>query len=145
MSTLFDQLGGLEALQPVVDDFVDRMVADAMIGFHFAGVDAERLKQLEAQFAAVALGGALAYEGRPVRQAHRSRAISGGQFSRRREILRQVLVDHQVLPEVAQAWLAHTDRLRGAIVQGPQDRCGVAGSFGPLVTEVAADGSLWEP
>jgi hemoglobin len=145
VTTLIDQLGGPAALQPIIDEFVDRIVVDPMIGFHFSGVDIPRLKVLEAQFAAVALGGEIAYEGRPVRQAHRGRPISGGQFARRREILRQVLVERQVSVEVAQAWLAHTDRLRSAIVQGPQDRCGVAGSFGPLISEVAADGSVREP
>lgn len=145
MTTLIEQLGGAAALQVIIDDFVDRMVADPMIGFHFSGVDIPRLKVLEAQFAAVALGGEVAYEGRPVRQAHRGRPISGGQFARRREILRQVLVAHQVSVEIAQAWLLHTDRLRSAIVLGPQDRCGVAGSFGPLITEVGSDGSVREP
>lgn len=142
MANLFEQLGGGAVLQALVDDFVDRMVADPMIGFHFHGVDVPTLKVREAQFAAVALGSDEVYQGRPVRQVHATRAISGGQFARRREILRLVLVEHQVSPEVAQAWLSHTDRLRAAIVRGPQDRCGVAGSFGPLVSEVAADGSV---
>ncbi len=145
MTTLLDQIGGPEGLQRVVDDFVERMLRDAMIGFHFSGVDAARLKVLEAQFAAVALGGDAPYQGRPVRSAHARHPISGGQFSRRKEILRQTLEDHGVAAEVRQGWLEHTERLRQAIVRGPQDRCGVAGAFGALLTEVGADGAEIAP
>lgn len=141
MKTLLEQIGGQEGLQRVVDDFVDRMVRDPMIGFHFRSVDTARLKMLEAQFAAVALGSDEPYQGRPVRSAHARHPISGGQFSRRKEILRQTLEEHAVPAEVRGAWLDHTERLRSAIVRGPQDRCGAAGSFGALLTEVGADGS----
>lgn len=141
MGSLLEQMGGPELLREVVDDFVDRMIADAMIGFHFRGVDPVRLKVLEAQFAAVALGSSEPYEGRPVRTTHARHPISGGQFSRRKEILRQTLHDHGVAVEVATAWLDHTERLRGAVVRGPQDRCGSAGAHGVLYTEVAADGT----
>ena len=141
MATALEQMGGQENLQRVVDDFVDRMVRDPMIGFHFRGVDVIRLKGFEAQFAAVVLGSGAPYEGRAVRPVHARHPISGGQFSRRKELLRQTLDHHQVPAAVCQVWLDHTEMLRQASVRGPQDGCGSAGSFGALVTEVAADGS----
>ncbi len=45
--TLLAQMGGLEALRPVISDFIDRVRADVMIGFHFNAVDPEVLKQRE--------------------------------------------------------------------------------------------------
>lgn len=140
-------LGGPAALRPIVADFVARMVADPMIGFHFRDVNVDRLVHLEAQFAARALGGdGLPYDGRPVGVAHSRHPINAGQFARRTQILRETLRDHGVDGEVVRAWLAHTERLRPAILGarvidhggGPCDHPGQ----GALVTEVGADGQV---
>ncbi|MBM4342421.1 MAG: group 1 truncated hemoglobin [Deltaproteobacteria bacterium] len=143
---MLGKVGGLDGLRPIVADLVARLCRDPMIGFHFAGVDPVRLTDLELQFAAQMLGADVPYEGRPIATAHARHPITGGHFARRTHLLRQVLADHDVPQDVRQAWLAHTERLRPAVLGkalmranlGPCDHPGA----GALVTEVAADGSV---
>ncbi len=120
--TLLAQMGGLDALRPVISEFIDRVRADVMIGFHFNAVDPDVLKQRELEFTARALGGEIAYTGRGMRQAHAQHPILPGQFYRRLMILRQTLADHNVPEPVVAAIILHTERLRGQILQMP-DLC----------------------
>ena len=113
----YESLGGEHKLRAIIDTFVDRVVADAMIGFFFRGVDRPRLKELEFQHAAQALGAPVAYRGRPLAEAHRQHQINGGQFARRRQILKEVLEAQAVPQTIIEAGLAHVDSLRGEIVR----------------------------
>ncbi len=110
-------------MRAVIDQFVDRVVSDLMIGFMFARVDRARLKRFEYQHAAEHLGGPVRYEGRPLSAAHRPHRIMGGQFLRRREVLRQVLVEHRVAADIRDRWLAHVDSLRGLVTVDAGSDC----------------------
>lgn len=114
---------GEARLRRLLTDFVARLRADVMIGFLFARVDLARLVELELQHASTHLGGPLRYEGRPLREAHARHRIQGGQFARRREILRQTLAAHDVPADVAERWLEHVDTLRGEITADPASEC----------------------
>lgn len=118
----FDRVGEAR-LRAVLTDFVSRVRDDVMIGFLFARVDPARLTELEIQHAAAHLGGPDRYEGRPLREAHARHRILGGQFARRREILRQTLVAHAVPPDVIERWLAHVDSLRAEITVDAGSEC----------------------
>lgn len=111
----WDRIGGEPALRAIVDDFVARMFADPMIGFFFRDATQKRIAELEYQHAAEWLGGPVKYKGRPLDQAHAKHRIQGGQFDRRREILRQTLLRHGVPDDLVTAWLAHVDSLRAQI------------------------------
>ncbi len=119
---LLDTMGGLDALRPVINDFIDRVRADVMIGFHFNAADPDLLKQRELEFTARALGADIPYTGRGMRQAHANHPILSGQFYRRLMILRQTLADHAVPQPVTEAILLHTERLHDLIVRVP-DAC----------------------
>jgi hemoglobin len=121
--TPLERLGGLIRLRLIIEAFVDEVYDDAMIGFFFAGVNRERLKELELQVAARMLGAEIPYEGRPLGAAHRPHKIMGGQFDRRREILRETLQAHRVPEEIARQWLEHTDALRAQITGGLDASC----------------------
>jgi hemoglobin len=114
--TLFDQLGGEPALRRVIDRFIDRVFADAMVGFMFANADRQRIKDKEFEFAAQHLGAAVEYSGRPLDVAHRAHRIFDGQFSRRLTILRETLEELGVPERVRQHWLGHTEALRSSLV-----------------------------
>lgn len=114
--TLFDRLGGWEPLRAILRDFYDRVFDDAMIGFLFKGKDRARLVELEAQFTARALGAAVDYEGRGMRQAHAAVRILPGHFNRRHQLLVETLEDHRVDPLVREAWLGHARALQRAVV-----------------------------
>lgn len=119
----FEELGGEPALRSIIDEFVDRMFDDAMIGFFFRKASRERIKKFEYQHAAELLGGDVTYEGRPLAKAHQPHRIMGGQFARRKEILRQTLEKHGVPPHVRDAWLAHVESLRSLITADPGSEC----------------------
>lgn len=68
--TLYDRLGGEEAISAVVDDFYDRLVADEMMGPLFADANLEYLRRTQTEFLCDAAGGPQIYEGPDVRAAH---------------------------------------------------------------------------
>ncbi len=115
--SLFEVIGGEDALRPLIDDFVQTMVADVMIGFFFNGVDVERLTELEYQFTARFMGAEQKYEGRPLIKAHARRPTFGGHFDRRRQLLLEAMDRHGVADEVKTPWLAHVDSLRANVTR----------------------------
>jgi truncated hemoglobin YjbI len=119
----YERLGGEVGLEKIVDDFIDRVTGDMMIGFFFRSIDKERLKRLETQFAASHLGGPAQYEGRPLDVAHAPHPIMGGQFNRRLRILDQTLRDHGVSDEIREQWLQHNESLRQRITRDKSDEC----------------------
>lgn len=80
MATLYQQLGGKEALAAVVDEFYRRVVADERLAAMFAGTDMARQRRHLAAFLGMALGGPNEYQGRGLRAAHQGRGITGEQF-----------------------------------------------------------------
>ncbi|MDE0213043.1 MAG: hypothetical protein OXN22_03065, partial [Deltaproteobacteria bacterium] len=96
---------------------------DLMIGFFFRTADRDRVKKLEYQFTARALGADIEYEGRPLEQAHAPHPIMGGQFARRLQILRETLDEFHVSPAVQTAWLDHTESLRSLITRDRGSDC----------------------
>jgi hemoglobin len=119
----YERLGGEPGLRAIMDDFVGRVVSDIMIGFMFREVDPARLARLELEHAAAHLGGPSHYSGRPLRQAHAKHRIMGGQFARRKELLRKTLVDHGVAQDIIDAWLAHIESLRDQVTTDPDGHC----------------------
>ena len=108
----FETLGGEGPLRRVIDMFVDRVFADVMIGFIFAGKNRDRIREMEYQLAAEQLGGPVVYAGRPIQSVHAKLPIMGGHFDRRRQILLNTLRDCDVPAEVQAAWIEHVDALR---------------------------------
>ena len=121
-SRLFDQIGAAK-LRAVIEDFYSRVFGDVMIGFLFEGKDRARLVEMEYQFTAQLLGGDIKYTGRSMREAHARSPIFGGHFERRLQILRETLRDQGVDPEVATAWIDHTQSLRAQITADQGSEC----------------------
>jgi len=119
----YDELGGEAPLRAILHEFVERVTSDLMIGFFFAGIDETRLAQLEFEHAAAFLGGPVTYSGRDLKSAHKRHPIMGGQYARRREILRQIMLRHAVPEHIASAWLAHQDSLRGEVTRDSGSEC----------------------
>jgi hemoglobin len=121
--TYFEQIGGQFQLLAIIDDFVERVCADTMIGFFFSRIDRTRLKRMEYEHAARFLGADIAYTGRALDDAHRRHPILGGHFARRRQILKQTLERHAVPGPILEAWLAHQDALRAQITRDEITQC----------------------
>jgi hemoglobin len=81
MTTIYEQIGGAEALETVVDDFYDRVLADEELAGFFSGTNMARLKGKQVEFFAAALGGPDPYTGAPMRQVHQGRGITLHHFN----------------------------------------------------------------
>jgi hemoglobin len=114
---------GEDRLRQIIEVFVDRIFDDIMIGFFFRNADRSRIKEMEFQFTAQFLGAEIAYQGRPLAEAHRQHPIMGGQFARRLQILRETLEEFRVPPHIRDAWLAHTESLRPLITGDKGSDC----------------------
>jgi truncated hemoglobin YjbI len=121
--TFFEKAGGEQKLRQIVDVFIDRVFADRMIGFFFRDANRQRIKEMEYQLIAQYLGAPIVYQGRPLAEAHGKHPIMGGQFMRRMQILRETLEEFKVAPEIRDAWLAHTEKLRPLITRDSGSDC----------------------
>lgn len=119
---LYDKIGP-EKLRAVIADFYDRVFADVMIGFLFIAKDRRRLIDKEVELTARFLGADVRYTGKPIRAAHARSPIMGGHFDRRLQILRETMTDHEVDPEVREAWLQHNLALRAQVTTDPRSEC----------------------
>ncbi|MGC9506120.1 group I truncated hemoglobin [Baaleninema sp.] len=70
MTTLFQQLGGADAIDVAVDRFYDRVLKDDRIAAFFADVDMKKQRAHQKAFITYALGGSDRYDGRYMREAH---------------------------------------------------------------------------
>ena len=78
--SLFERLGGSEAISAVVDDFVARCAADSRINGKFARTDIPRLKKMLVDQVTAATGGPANYTGRDMKRTHDGMAVTGGEF-----------------------------------------------------------------
>jgi hemoglobin len=79
--SIFDAIGGYEAIEIVVEDFYMRVLADDQLSGFFAGSNMNRLKGKQIEFFASALGGPEPYTGAPMRQVHQGRGIMMSHFA----------------------------------------------------------------
>ena len=78
---IYEQIGGTEALEAVVNDFYERVLADDSLAGFFHGTNMSRLKGKQVEFFAAALGGPEPYTGAPMREVHRGRGITMQHFN----------------------------------------------------------------
>ena len=111
---LYQALGEQPGIATLMDDFVNRLRADARIGNQFKDVKPAFLKkQLTDQICKVA-GGACVYDGEDMKKAHAALKINTGDFNRLVEVLQDAMdakgipfpVQNQLLARLAPM---HTD------------------------------------
>jgi hemoglobin len=122
-TSLFEKLGGEHKVREIINSFVDRVFEDRMIGFFFRNANRARIKEMEYQLIAKFLGADVQYKGRPLQDAHAKHPIMGGQFARRRQILKETLEAYHVPEPIRNVWLEHTDRLRPLITAQEGSDC----------------------
>jgi len=79
--SLYERLGGKDAIKAVVDEFVTIAAADPRINKKFARSNVERLKfEVVEQLCAVT-GGPCKYSGRDMKAAHKNMGVTEGEFN----------------------------------------------------------------
>jgi len=89
--SLYDRLGGKEAITAVVDDFVANVAADKRINGFFAKADIARLKRNLVDQICQATGGPCTYTGKDMKTAHKGMGITDADFNALVEDLKKSL------------------------------------------------------
>ncbi|WP_017304714.1 group I truncated hemoglobin [Spirulina subsalsa] len=71
MATLYEKLGGADAVNLAVDKFYERVLQDDRIKHFFADVDMVKQRAHQKAFLTYAFGGTDQYDGRYMREAHK--------------------------------------------------------------------------
>jgi len=82
--TLYQRLGGYDALAAVTDDFIGRMATDKQLGRFFVGHSEDslkRIRQLVVDQLCAATGGPCVYIGRDMKTAHKGMGISKAEWN----------------------------------------------------------------
>lgn len=81
--SLYERLGGYDAIAAVVSDFADRLVADPKLSRSFGGFSADRLRQFKefnTQLICQATGGPCRYLGRDMTTTHKGSRVTAEEF-----------------------------------------------------------------
>lgn len=114
-SGLYDQIGHA-FIAKAVAEFYRRAFADVMIGHFFFNSDINHITEQQISFVTAMLGGPSTYKGKPLKLAHKPFQIRRSHFNRRQVLMREVLSDLNLAPELADAWLALEDQFRPVII-----------------------------
>ena len=80
MSSLYERLGGINAITAVVENFRDRVAGDTRINQKFAQTDLGRLRKMLIDQICEAAGGPCRYTGRSMKDAHKGMKVTSGEF-----------------------------------------------------------------
>jgi len=115
--SLYDRLGGIDAITAVVGSFRDRVAGDDRINLKFARTDLARLTKMLIDQVCEASGGPCRYTGRSMKEAHASMRVTNGEFDALVEDLVATLEQFKVGKPEQDDLLAVLGPLRSEIVE----------------------------
>ena len=80
-ASLYEKIGGHDALEVVVEDFYCRVLDDDQLAGFYAGSNMKCVKARQVEFLSAVLGGPGPYSGTPMRQVHEGRGITMHHFA----------------------------------------------------------------
>jgi hemoglobin len=117
-ASLYEKIGGRDALEVVVEDFYCRVLDDDHLAGFYAGSNMGCVKARQLDFLSAVLGGPRAYTGMPMRQVHEGRGITMHHFA---------MVAAHLADSLCAAGL-HPDTITA-----------ILGAIAPLAGEIASD------
>ena len=117
MASLYERLGGLEAITSVVDSFVGRCAGDGRINTKFERSDIPRLKKMLVDQVCEATGGPCTYSGRDMRETHDGMGVTAGEFDALVEDLVATLDEFDVPKAEQEELLGVLGPMRAEIVE----------------------------
>ncbi len=115
--SLYDRLGGKDAITAVVDKFVGIVVADDRINGFFKNADAANLKKQLVDQICSATGGPCKYEGKDMKTAHAGMGVKEADFNALVEDLVKALDEFKVPEKEKGELLTALGGMKGDIVQ----------------------------
>jgi hemoglobin len=117
MASLYERLGGHDAITAIVESFVARCAGDERINQKFQRTDVPRLKKMLIDQVCEAAGGPCTYIGRNMREAHDGMGATGGEFDALVEDLVATLNEFSVAEAEQSQLLGLLAPMRGDIVE----------------------------
>ena len=119
--SLYERLGGYDALAAAVDDLIPRLHSDPEIGAYWKGQNTQtkkRSRQLVLDFLVEALGGPAVYHGLDMKAAHHGLGINEHEWTAMERHVVAVLDKFGIQGQEREEFLAAAGSLKGDIVQG---------------------------
>ena len=123
-TSLYDRLGGKDAIVAVVDDFSSRCAADGRINQKFARTDITRLRKMLVDQVCEATGGPCRYTGRDMKEAHLDMGVTAGEFSALVGNLIATLTQFKVPQAEQDELISALAPMKGDIVEDESDATG---------------------
>ncbi|QRV17159.1 group I truncated hemoglobin [Haloterrigena salifodinae] len=114
--TLYERLGGQDAIGAVVDQFYERVVEDEQVAHYFEDVDMQKQRAHQTQFISAVAGGPVDYSGENMEAAHDDLGITRPDFYVIVEHLDATLREFDVGPDDREAVLDAIAEYEGDIV-----------------------------
>ncbi len=115
-ASLYERLGGLNAIKVVVDDFVGFVAGDNRISSRFANTDIAKLKQHLVDQVCQGTGGPCTYQGRDMATTHKGMNITDADFGALVEDLVKALDKNKVPAKEKSELLGILGPMKPAIV-----------------------------
>jgi len=80
--SLYERLGGESAIETIVKELYDRVLADDELKPFFEHTSMEKQLAMQHEFLCAALGGPMTYTGKPLNHVHHGRGISTRHFAK---------------------------------------------------------------
>ncbi len=120
--TLYERLGGYDAIASVIDSLMVRLRGDARLAKYFTGHGEDslkRLRQLQVNMVCQAAGGPCFYPGRDMLTVHKGLGIGGGDWQTMVTHLVGVLDSFKVPDAEQKEVLGLLNSIKGDIVEKP--------------------------
>lgn len=115
-TSLYEQLGGEEAIEKVVDEFYNRVLADDTVNHFFAHTDMKKQRRHQTAFISYALGASNKYTGRSMEKAHEGLNLQPEHFDAIAQHLGEALTVYGVSPENINTVLERVSTLKEAVL-----------------------------
>jgi hemoglobin len=118
--TLYQRLGGYDALAAVTDDFLGRLAADKQLGRFFPGHSEDSIKKIRQHIVdqlCMATGGPCVYIGRDMKTTHKGLGIAEADWNQAVVLLTQTLDKFKVPAQEKGEVLAAVSSMKGDIVE----------------------------
>jgi hemoglobin len=118
--SLYERLGGYDAISAVVNELATRLVTDRKLGVYFKGLSNDSKKKLIAHltdFVCSATGGPCIYTGRDMKTSHEGLGITEEEWDRFVRITKEVLDKFKVPAKEQQEFLQAVAPLKSVIVE----------------------------
>jgi len=116
-STLYERIGGEPAVEALVDDLYERVLADPELKPFFENHAVERIRSMQRELFCEALGGPLRYTGAPLSKVHHGKGIQMKHFQRFMSLVMEALegagLDESERSEVLAALAVEADDIIG--------------------------------